>query len=342
MQVAGDPEIPGLPARIAMVLAFKFMNRGNRQAWPSHETLARLTGSTEKPVGRAIDRLTERGHLRLVSAGGGRRKTNRYTWQFIAEKGDLQVPVSGPEKGDLQVPVSIHEKGTNEAGKRVPVGPPNLMKEPIERGAPKARPPIDGPSLVEPLYGSEPVSSQSTNRRGEGSALEASLPLPGARREEEVGEWLEGPASNPASNISSKPDPDADAIKRRLDELCPLIVGSTAYPQRGYGNRPVTFEVAGRIVQEADEFGTDVIELRQLVEYAEYASSYEPEILLKIRRYKDALEEANEKVYGHPDGFAGMLETIDDFETAEHDNEENEEILDREQIEHDDYADTPF
>jgi len=66
-------------ARLVLVTIAHF--EGERGAWPSQETLAKLTGLNPRTIRRAIHELKELNELDVISDDGqgfGSRKTNRY------------------------------------------------------------------------------------------------------------------------------------------------------------------------------------------------------------------------------------------------------------------------
>lgn len=78
-QVRDDLRLPDLAVRIADALAFDYMNEEKGKAWPSEATLCKRVGKSPKTVNAVIDKLIERGHL-IKFPGGGRGKSNRYSW----------------------------------------------------------------------------------------------------------------------------------------------------------------------------------------------------------------------------------------------------------------------
>jgi hypothetical protein len=77
-QVAADPGISGSTAKLAILIACRFLSRKTNTAWPSQPVLAELLGiRTREGVRRCVDQLVDGGHL-AVEASHGRGSSNRY------------------------------------------------------------------------------------------------------------------------------------------------------------------------------------------------------------------------------------------------------------------------
>jgi hypothetical protein len=78
-QVRLDKKVADKAVRIADALAFDYMNAKTLDAWPAMATICARVDASERAVRRALDQLVERGHL-TIKSGGGRNKSNRYSW----------------------------------------------------------------------------------------------------------------------------------------------------------------------------------------------------------------------------------------------------------------------
>lgn len=85
------------PAEKAVLMAFVGYADEHGHAWPSKGALARDTLFGESTVGRAIRALIERGHLELVTVGGGRDR-NRYRVMVDAATPSTVTGVPPPQR----------------------------------------------------------------------------------------------------------------------------------------------------------------------------------------------------------------------------------------------------
>jgi hypothetical protein len=77
-QVATDPGITGSTAKLAILIACRFLSRKTNTAWPSQIVLGELLGiRTREGVRRCVDQLVDGGHL-AVEVSHGRGSSNRY------------------------------------------------------------------------------------------------------------------------------------------------------------------------------------------------------------------------------------------------------------------------
>ena len=67
----------------------RHMNWKSRQAWPSLDTIAQLTGRNRTTVWRSIKRLKKAGLITAIRVGRGRYAHNRYS--FTLPKDDLKI-----------------------------------------------------------------------------------------------------------------------------------------------------------------------------------------------------------------------------------------------------------
>ncbi len=81
MQATLDAGLPKGAVRLVNLLAFAFMNRERRAAWPSMALLCRTLTASERALRRDIEALVARGHL-VVESGGGRARSNVYRWSL--------------------------------------------------------------------------------------------------------------------------------------------------------------------------------------------------------------------------------------------------------------------
>lgn len=106
-QVAVDRDLAPQAARIAIILATRYLNRETQTAWPSRETMAEDLGVTVKAVARGLVSLETGGHL-AVEHGRGRGRSNVYR---LALKGDAGVPINDKKRG-RERPLFEEEKGS--------------------------------------------------------------------------------------------------------------------------------------------------------------------------------------------------------------------------------------
>lgn len=95
VQVARDLAVTAAALRIATTLACSYVNSTTWLAWPSLETLARVTGLRDSTTREALKLLSDREHLAILHARG-RGKVNRY--RPMLRKTAAAAAVSGDEK----------------------------------------------------------------------------------------------------------------------------------------------------------------------------------------------------------------------------------------------------
>src|SRR5262245_8706784 len=93
-QVNGNAELAGSDLKIAPALTRAFHKEACRRAYPSYETLANDAAMSEHTAIRAVRRLEQHGHLRVVWGTPGRGHPNQY-WMIVKP---APVQVSAPRK----------------------------------------------------------------------------------------------------------------------------------------------------------------------------------------------------------------------------------------------------
>jgi hypothetical protein len=146
--IAADARLSSLACRISIFL-LKFFNVESGEAWPSIGLLARLASASERGVQKAIAQLVECNHL-SVTAGGGRKKPNRYRMAFqngepafrnFDAKGEQQFTVSDNET------LNARSENPEHAFAKTPnVRSPEHWNEPRKEEREKAPPPLNGKS----------------------------------------------------------------------------------------------------------------------------------------------------------------------------------------------------
>lgn len=122
-----DPTLSAQEARTAGLI-LTFTNHSTNTAWPSHHTLASLSGTTERTIIRAVRTLAERGYI-LVDARKGRGNTYRLNLEVVTPMSPL-TPVSGVKDADL-VGVVTPVSGGGDTSVRGVVTP--MSHEPVDR-----------------------------------------------------------------------------------------------------------------------------------------------------------------------------------------------------------------
>lgn len=161
-QVRADAELTPLAFMLAYVLA-NLVNEREGYAWPSVARLASECRVTERAVQKVIQRLMERGHLR-VEKGLGRGQTNHYHWRIqtslmsgahcpIPEtsnqprfSSDLEVPTlsqPAPIKRRMEVHPSPVERVNHSSQKDEP---------PFQKGRTTVHPTLFKESIYDPIY----------------------------------------------------------------------------------------------------------------------------------------------------------------------------------------------
>ena len=84
--VLDNPNVHGNVKLVAIVLANYTNDRG--LAWPSVETLAKMTGLSRRQIQRILPQI-EKARLVKISTGGGRKRTHRYQFPSIGNHDNL-------------------------------------------------------------------------------------------------------------------------------------------------------------------------------------------------------------------------------------------------------------
>jgi DNA-binding MarR family transcriptional regulator len=143
-QVAADVNITSAGFRLAYILA-GYINRTTGLAWPTQETLARVTGLTDRTVRSLTADLIKGGHIECKNSRGRHRpnlyrlvlKDRKQTSTFLPEKPEADFRLSDQKTGKKQ-----HEKPERDFLQ-------NLLREPISTAA-DASPAIEGPENDNP------------------------------------------------------------------------------------------------------------------------------------------------------------------------------------------------
>lgn len=98
--IADEPKLAGLPMRIAAALT-RYLNAETREAWPSHELLARRLGAGSEGVRKAVDRLEEHGFIVIRRAKG---------------KGGNRYKMARPSRSNTQPELGLNEIGNPNTG----------------------------------------------------------------------------------------------------------------------------------------------------------------------------------------------------------------------------------
>lgn len=98
--IADEPKLAGLPMRIAAALT-RYLNAETREAWPSHELLARRLGAGSEGVRKAVDRLEEHGFIVIHRAKG---------------KGGNRYKMATPSRSNTQPQLGLTEIGNPNSG----------------------------------------------------------------------------------------------------------------------------------------------------------------------------------------------------------------------------------
>ena len=87
-RLASIPTLPASDLATGLTL-MRHMSWKSRQAWPSLDTIAQLTGRNRTTVWRSIKRLKKAGLITAIRVGRGRYAHNRYS--FTLPKDDLKI-----------------------------------------------------------------------------------------------------------------------------------------------------------------------------------------------------------------------------------------------------------
>jgi hypothetical protein len=131
MQRVSAPNIPPHALKLAWLIAYRYINRETRLAYPSQETLARDLGIEIRSVRRLLDILERLGLM--IASGLGRGNANSY-WidpekvtpgsAFKGEKRTRKSGLQTPKKADSRVrPTLIREPNRDRACLRTPLSP---------------------------------------------------------------------------------------------------------------------------------------------------------------------------------------------------------------------------
>src|SRR4051812_14431722 len=94
-QVQADRDLPDTAFRAAFVISQR-IDREKGYAHPSCEYLAKETGTDERTVRRAVNRLIACGHIEAAERRGGRSKANEYVIRLKDEHGSSSPTTGGP------------------------------------------------------------------------------------------------------------------------------------------------------------------------------------------------------------------------------------------------------
>lgn len=159
--VASDPELPPIAARLAIIIANRYLNSISAEAWPGVETLARALDVSANTVRTGMRALSRR-HMRAEISTGGKGQTNRYTPTI---DGKPLRNLKGSESPNPSK--SSGETLQNQSAKPFK----NLEGNPLE-----------GNPLNEPLAGIKPAYRSSTSsasqNRGSSSLADSSRRSP--------------------------------------------------------------------------------------------------------------------------------------------------------------------
>lgn len=132
-----DASVSAEAARLATLLATRFLSRRSGCAFPSQKTLAEMLGITDRQVRRHLGALVDAGHI--VQRNRGHNRVNEYRIAFLSGH-----PASSGTKRDRTSEGTLTGRGTSgpgaDAGR-----PPNPMREPYEEPN-EGRPPAAEPS----------------------------------------------------------------------------------------------------------------------------------------------------------------------------------------------------
>ncbi len=98
--IADEPKLAGLPMRIAVALT-RYLKAETREAWPSHELLARRLVASSEGVRKAVDRLEDHGFIVIRRAKG---------------KGGNHYKMATPSRSNTQPELGLNEIGNPNSG----------------------------------------------------------------------------------------------------------------------------------------------------------------------------------------------------------------------------------
>ena len=137
-----DSSVSAEAARLAILVAIRFLSRRSGSAFPSQKTLGHVLGITDRQVRRHMGALIEAGYIAQINRG--RNKSNEYRMAF---------PTGHQTSSGTKRDRTSEGTGTGHlaSGPGPDIGrPPNPMREPNEknplRGRPTAGQPTDGRS----------------------------------------------------------------------------------------------------------------------------------------------------------------------------------------------------
>ncbi len=84
--VLDNPSVRGNAKLVALALANYANDKG--LAWPSVETLAKITGLSKRQIQRILPQIEKAGLLKITT-GGGRKRTHRYQFTTMENSDNL-------------------------------------------------------------------------------------------------------------------------------------------------------------------------------------------------------------------------------------------------------------
>ncbi len=84
--VMNNLSVGGNVKLVAIVLANFANDKGS--AWPSVETLAKMTGLSRRQIQRIVPQIEEAGLVK-ISTGGGRKRTHKYQFTYVGNDDNL-------------------------------------------------------------------------------------------------------------------------------------------------------------------------------------------------------------------------------------------------------------
>lgn len=103
-RITADRSLTGSQVRVGVIIAMH-LNRKTREAWPSEETLVKLTGMDDRRhLARDLKGL-QRHHVETI-AGRGRGKTNRYRFRPLT----VDAVTAGPPTAEIPIEVELEDQ----------------------------------------------------------------------------------------------------------------------------------------------------------------------------------------------------------------------------------------
>lgn len=127
--------------RVLLIALGSFADKGGRQCWPSHRTLAKMSGLSVRSVCSVVGRLTLRGLLRVEERATGTRSTRYYIDLSALARGECPSPLSGEAASPLAGEEPSLRSVTDEAASPVTASTPDgLGVKPVPLGMKPATP----------------------------------------------------------------------------------------------------------------------------------------------------------------------------------------------------------